>query len=135
MNPHVRLEDHIRAARMRGYTDDGGYDVVLPHDDWGVGYYHVNTGSWLIRQSAFSFDFLDEAWSAAEHFMHDRLWENRAVIHLLEAHDLSRHVQLVTQRRLNSYEVNYCPGDFVLHFADTPMDERLRRMRVCAQSG
>ena len=70
---------------------------------------------------------------AQEQFLHDRLWENRAVIHLWERQDLSAEVKVVAQKTLNSYMSNYTKGDFVLHFPDMPSAAREKLMRVSAQ--
>lgn len=107
---------------------DERYDVILTHDDLGVGVHHVNTGQFFVRNTPWAGRFLDEAWGQTD-FLHDRLWENRAVIHLLERRDESRKVQVVTQRRFNSYPQNYRPGDFLIHFPDLPNDRRVELMR------
>lgn len=122
MNDSVRLEEFI----------DEDYDLVLTHEDMGVGVNNVCTGQMLFRRSKWSMRFLDEVWSQKE-FIHDRLWENRAVIHLLWSRDLSDHVQIVTQRRFNSYPSNYRTGDFVFHAAGLPHDQRLSALQTFHQ--
>lgn len=121
MNGALRLEEFI----------DPAYDMVLTHDDMGEGVYNVNTGQMFFRRSKWSMRFLDEVWSQKQ-FLHDRLWENRAVIHLLWNRDLSRNVQIVPQRRFNSYPTNYCAGDFIVHVAGMHGD-RLTLMRTYAR--
>ena len=87
--------------------DERRSHLILPHDDLGVGVHHVNTGNFFVRNSKWAARFLDEAWRQVE-FVHDRLWENRSVvIHLLERSDYSQQVQVVTQRRFNSFP-NHC---------------------------
>ena len=116
------------ACPLEWFLDEQGYHVILPHDDLGMGVNHVNTGNWFVRNSPWAQRFLEDAWAQTD-FLHDRLWENRAVIHLVERQDLSRQVQIVTQRRFNSYPGNHPPGDFIIHFADMPNDRRVAMMR------
>jgi len=118
MEPAVRLEE---------FADEEA-DLVLCHEDFGVGVYNVNCGQMLFKNSDWSRRFLDDVWRQTR-FIHDRLWEQRAVIHLLWKSDLSDHVHLVTQRRFNSYLCNYAKGDFLLHLADMPDEKRLEIMR------
>ncbi|HZN65373.1 MAG TPA: DUF273 domain-containing protein [Tepidisphaeraceae bacterium] len=118
MNGSTRLEEFI----------DPNYDLILTHDDFGHGAYNVCTGQMFVRHSKWSMRFLDEVWSQRQ-FLHDRLWENRAVIHLLWNRDLSRNVQMVSQRRFNSYPRNYRDGDFIVHAAGMRADERLPLIR------
>lgn len=118
MNGAIRLEEFV----------DDSYDLILTHEDLGQGVYNANTGQMLIRHGKWSTRFLDDVWSQRQ-FIHDRLWENRAAIHLLWSRDLSRHVAMVTQRRFNSYQGNYRDGDFILHLAGMPHEQRLLLMR------
>lgn len=98
------------------------------YKDMGVGVFHVNSGQFFLRNTPWSLKFLDD-WYAVRDFEQDALREQRALIHLIESRDLSRRVRLVPQRRFNSYPCNYRPGDFLLHFPDLPMPQRLRLMR------
>jgi hypothetical protein len=115
------------SARLEEFVDEA-YDLILTHEDMGVGVYNVCTGEMFFRRSKWSIRFLDEIWSQRE-FIHDRLWENRALIHLLWASDLSPHVQIVTQRRFNSYPSNYRKGDFMLHAAGLSRERQLRTIQ------
>ncbi|HEX4796210.1 MAG TPA: hypothetical protein VH370_20645, partial [Humisphaera sp.] len=54
-------------------------------------------------------------------------------IHLLWSQDLSDHVLTVTQRRFNSYPLNYRRGDFLIHLLDQQPAERIRLMRFYEQ--
>lgn len=114
MNASTRLESFVQE----------GCDLVLTHQDMGIGFYNVCTGHMLFRRSKWSMRFLDEVWSQRQ-FLRDRLWENRAVIHLLWSRDLSKHVRIVPQRRFNSYPCNYRKGDFILHTAGVAPAQRL----------
>jgi hypothetical protein len=42
-------------------------------------------------------------------------------------------VQMVSQKRFNSYPENYTKGDFLIHFPDQPPEVRLRLMRRYGQ--
>ena len=111
---------------------DHEYDLVISQEDLGVGVFNLNTGQMLVKNSDWSRWFLDEVY-AQKQFLRDRLWENRAVIHLWERQDLSDHVKVVAQKTMNSYMSNYGKGDFVLHFPDMPNEKRSKLMRVWAQ--
>jgi len=122
MNNSIQLERFI----------EDGCDMVLTHDDWGVGKYVVSMGLFLIRNCEWSMQFLDEVWEQRQ-FVTDRMWEQAAVQHLLEQQDLSDRVCVVTQRRFNSYLHNYRKGDFLLHFAMHPPEARRQLMQVWQQ--
>ena len=119
------------AMRLEQFIEDG-CDMVLTHDDFGVGKYVVSMGQFLIRSSDWSMRFLDEVWQQTQ-FVTDRMWEQAAVQFLLEQQDLSEHVCVVTQRRFNSYMHNYRKGDFLLHFAMQPPEARRQLMQVWQQ--
>lgn len=99
MNNSMRLEQFI----------EDGCDLVLTHDDFGVGKYVISTGQFLIRNCDCSMRFLDEVW-AQKQFLHDRMWEQAAVQHLLEQQDLSDLVCVVTQRRRGGAEAEPVAG-------------------------
>ena len=122
MNNSMRLEKFI----------EDGCDLVLTHDDFGVGKYVVSMGQFLIRNCEWSMRFLDEVWEQKQ-FLHDRMWEQAAVQHLLTQQDLSDRVCVVTQRRFNSYLHNYRKGDFLLHFAMQPPAGKRQLMQVWQQ--
>ena len=122
MNNLMRLEQFI----------EDGCDLVLTHDDFGVGKYVISMGQFLIRNCDWSMRFLDEVWEQKQ-FLHDRMWEQAAVQHLLTQRDLSDHVCVVTQRRFNSYLHNYRKGDFLLHFAMQPPEAKSQLMQVWHQ--
>ena len=122
MNNSMRLEEFI----------EDGADLVLTHDDFGIGLYVVSMGQFLIRNCEWSLRFLQEVWEQRR-FIHNRMWEQAAVQHLLEQRDLSDHVHVVTQRRFNSYLPHYRKGDFLLHFPLQHPRTRLQGMRVWEQ--
>ena len=131
-NPEVRIESLVRTHA----------DLLLTRDRVGF-----NSGSFLVRNSAWSASFLDQLWNLPDteeyrrHFemWTDRLWENRAFLYLLRSFQNRAHARIVPQRRLNSYlpdpkrrdrRADHRPGDFVLHL---PGMERGRRLEVLAQ--
>jgi hypothetical protein len=122
LRPEVPLE-----AFLPGETETG--DMVIGLEDMGVGIFHVNAGQFFVRNGKWAMKFLAD-WYAQEHFEADALREQRALIHLIESRDLSRRVRLVPQRRFNAYPINYREGDFLLHFPDLPIAEKLRLMRA-----
>ena len=122
MDPSRRLEEFI----------DDAYDVVITQEDLGVGVFNLNTGQIFVKNSDWSRRFLDEVYAQTQ-FTTDRLWENRAVIHLWEREDLSGHIKVLAQTMLNSYLPNYTRGDFILHFPDMPNPTRAGLMRYWAQ--
>ena len=122
MNNSMRLERFI----------EEGCDMVLTHDDFGVGRYVVSMGQFLIRNCDWSMRFLDEVWEQKQ-FLRDRMWEQAAVQHLLTHRDPSDHVCVVTQRRFNSYLHNYRKGDFLLHFAMQEPEAKRHLMQVWQQ--
>lgn len=118
MNGEFRLEEFI----------DEAYDLIISQEDLGVGVYNLNSGQMFFKNSPWSNRFLNEIYAQTQ-FLNDRLWENRALLHLWEREDLSAHIQVVTQRRFNSYLQNYQTGDFMLHFPDLPNEKRAQLLR------
>jgi len=86
----------------------------------------------LFRNSDWSRRFLQDVWDPKQ-FLADRLPEQRAIIHLLWPRDLSDHVQILPQRRFNSYVPNYRRGDFLIHFLDMKPEQRIKWMRQYEQ--
>lgn len=111
---------------------DEDYDVIIAREDFDVGTGNVNAGQLFLKNSDWSFWFLDEVWAQTQFIGHP-MEEQAAVIHLLHSRELSRHVKVVTQRSFNSYPLNYRRGDFLLHFAGFRGEHRLRQMRVFEQ--
>lgn len=122
MNGDIRLEEFI----------DDSCDLVICQEDLGVGLYNLNAGQMFFRNSDWSREFLKEAYAQTQ-FLNDRMREQRAIIHLWERSDLSSHVQVVTQKRFNSYLQNYTRGDFLLHFPDIPLQQRELLMQTHQQ--
>ena len=122
MDPSRRLEEFIHDA----------YDVVITQENLGVGVFNLNTGQIFVKNSDWSRWFLDEVYAQTQ-FINDRLWENRAAIHLWEREDLSGQIKVLAQTMFNSYLPNYTKGDFILHFPDMPNSTRAGLMRYWAQ--
>jgi hypothetical protein len=117
--------------RLEEFVDDN-YDLVICHEDVGMGLYNINVGQMMFKNTEWSMSFLREVWNQTQ-FLNDKLPEQRAMIHLLWSQDLSDHVLTVTQRRFNSYPLNYRRGDFLIHLLDQQPAERIRLMRFYEQ--
>ena len=86
----------------------------------------INSGSFAIRNTKFSHDFLQEIYDQTQFIDHD-WWENKALIHLLETQTEKRnHVDVIPYQMcplLNvfpqetGYTPFYQPGDWLVHFA------------------
>ena len=111
---------------------DPDADMVICHEDLGVGVYNINAGQMLFRSSEWSQEFLEDVWDQTW-ALKDAHQEQRAIIHLLFSEDVSEHVHIVAQKTFNCYPSNFARGDFLLHFPDMPKDKRLEAMRYWAQ--
>lgn len=91
------------------------------------GSYMLNAGSFLLRRSEWSMNFLRETYEAGndkEVPNIDWLMENAAIIHTLEkpAFEKDKHLAVVPQEMINSYPPDHCgktwePGHFLVHLA------------------
>jgi len=122
MNPAVRLED----------VADDSVDQVLAADHNGV-----NSGVWMVRNTPWSFTFLDELWAQDDLVKGPYLfhYEQRAFHRLFHtdpwskqpstknaapyagAAEVRAHSKIVNQCVFNSLLPWYVSGDFVVHFA------------------
>ena len=122
MNPAVRLED----------IADDSVDQVLAADHNGV-----NSGVWLVRNTPWSFYFLDELWAqddlvkgpylfhyeqrAFHRLFHTDAWSRqpstRGAAPYAGAAEVRAHSKIVNQCVFNSLLPWYVSGDFVVHFA------------------
>jgi mannan polymerase II complex MNN10 subunit len=83
-----------------------------------------NTGSFILRNSPWSMEFLDRVWNYNQTGVPyiDGWWENAVIHHMMEKESdyMNAHTQIVPQKLLNAYNSDcgykYQPGDFVLHF-------------------
>lgn len=127
-NPALRLEPLV----------DQPADLLITCDHNGV-----NTGSFLLRNCAWSRRFLEELWELPAHpdytpayeLWSDRMWDNRAFLLHLARPESRRHCRFLPQRRLNSYHPQlteagpasrHRPGDFVLHLPGIDNATRLQ---------
>lgn len=128
-NPAIRLET----------LTDHPADLLITRDHIGV-----NSGSFLLRNCAWSRQFLDELWTLPSRveftqtygLWSDRMWENRAFLLLMLHAETRRHTHFLPQRTLNSYHPEFAsagpdsrhqPGDFVLHL---PGMDNARRLTI-----
>ena len=122
MNPAVRLED----------VADDSVDQVLAADHNGV-----NSGVWMVRNTPWSFTFLDELWAqddlvkgpylfhyeqrAFHRLFHTDPWSKqpstRGAAPYAGAAEVRAHSKIVNQCVFNSLLPWYVSGDFVVHFA------------------
>lgn len=108
MNKEIKLENFI----------DENYDLIISKDCYGK----VNTGSFLIKNCAWSHYILKRIYEQ-EQFINHSLWEQRALQHILD-HDFSQlsHLKILAQRIMNANfgygDSNfwYQDGDFIVHF-------------------
>jgi hypothetical protein len=130
-NPALGLESLVKRAG----------DLLITRDGTGL-----NSGSFLIRNCAWSHRFLQAAWECPDtddyrrHFeiTTDRMWENRAFLLLAPAPAHRAHVRVIPQRQLNSYPPEFsaphpgsahAEGDFVVHLPGLDESTRLRVLR------
>ena len=128
MNPDIPLENFI----------DTNYDIIIAQTAADG----INTGSFLVKNSAWSYQFLKQVYRQ-EQFRNNSLWENKAFIYLYEKDTSIRdHVKIVPMRTFNSlspaleahfpdvYKQDvYKESDFIIHFAGIPGDQRVALMK------
>ena len=136
-NPAIALEHLV----------DQPADLLITRDHIGV-----NSGSFLLRNTAWSRSFLDALWDlpsqpeyqSAYSLSSDRMWENRAFMLQLRHPDSRRHARIIPQRQLNSYHPAltpagpasaHRPGDFVLHLPGMDNPTRLQILSAYARDG
>jgi hypothetical protein len=105
MNPEIKLESFL----------DAQYRLIVGSDGGGI-----NTGNFFAHHSDIDIltNWLDEWWGQTEFIKHP-LWEQKALSHLIENsfRGWKSLVKVLPQRAINSYAINYEPGDFLIHFA------------------
>lgn len=111
MNLAIPLEELI----------DDNYHFILCKDQ-----NDFNTGQFLIRNCAWSRDFLENVYFHEE-FINHPWWEQRAIIEELNTkEEIRSQTKVIDQRLLNSYAEEVCgffpnitfqTGDFIVHFA------------------
>ena len=109
--------------------DDPSADFVVGDDLPGHDYQNsygplANMGVWLIRNCQASLDFLTYAWERKDREPYDDgLWEQFAMREAMVKTPGFRY-RILPQRRLNSFQAVYQPGDFVQHFTGALPDLR-----------
>lgn len=111
-NPDVRLEEFLNPWS----------DLIITRDC-----YHINAGEYFLRNCEWSFRFLNEAW-AQKDLIHHGWWDQAAMIRLYPKH--FTHFSILPPRAFNSYENNWQPGDFLIHFPGTSTTHRFDRIRT-----
>jgi hypothetical protein len=111
MNSNITIESFIERYKT--------YDQITG-SDWKM----QNTGVWIVKNTDFSYDFLQAVWDneydihgdPQERYMN---WEQGSVINLMDRNflDCKNKIKVTYPEEMNSYWFNYFPGHFVLHFA------------------
>ncbi|KAK9719440.1 hypothetical protein K7432_004776 [Basidiobolus ranarum] len=119
LDPYYALEDHILGGTR--HPRFANKDVIMSYDCNGF-----NAGSFMIRNSEWSIDFLKRLYSPA---FHNRFGyqEQGAMQHLFESDTaVAEHFYIIPQRRFNAFPPGACygleehcfqEGDFLVHFA------------------
>lgn len=120
MNPRITLESLLPA--------DPDVDLVATYDVHGI-----NTGAILLRNTAWTQDFLTKVWSAT-HFISFPNAEQTAIAYLLFAEPQAKW-RCLPQRSFNSFLYGeyglshpggeYQAGDFILHLPAMPNHRRV----------
>lgn len=120
MNMAIPLEDLI----------DEKYNLIIAKDFNGI-----NSGQFLIRNCEWSINFLQNVYAHTECINHP-WWEQQAIIlELAQKQDVKDATKIIPQRLMNSYpiefaekamNINYQPGDFIIHFAGVHGNEALK---------
>jgi hypothetical protein len=89
-------------------------DIVFSSDP----YHGMNTGCFFVRNTAWARTFLERVYVQTA-FIHDRLWENAAILDLYQRDpDVRRHAAVVPNKLFNGFPYeggNYASGDFLVH--------------------
>jgi hypothetical protein len=107
MNPDIPLKTFLR-----------DYDLVIAQEPKKSHYgdYQFNTGSFFLRNSPWSHQFLESTYEQ-DQFLDHIYWDQAAMRHVLESDpDSCRNVYIETNpKAFNSFAINYSKGDFVFH--------------------
>ncbi|KAK9719441.1 hypothetical protein K7432_004777 [Basidiobolus ranarum] len=119
LDPYYALEDHILGGTR--HPRFANKDVIMAYDFNGF-----NAGSFMIRNSEWSLDFLKRLYSPE---FHNRFGyqEQGAMQHLFESDTtVAEHFYIIPQRKFNAFppgnypnveEHGFQEGDFLVHFA------------------
>lgn len=136
MNQNIKLEDLINFASARPSSlwispvrtpiqvelpELVEKNYIIAYDD-----YSPCMGNFLIKNSAWSHEFLNKILSLKQKYLNDDIWDNRSQDFLLYSEkDLLKYIDFVPQKALNSGIHQYTDGDFVLHWYATAEKWRL----------
>lgn len=110
------------------------YDMIFNLEEWWAdtalynNYIKFNSGVFFIKNSDFSFKFLNEVYN--EKYLDGVFWEQSAIWEMYNNNvlDCKNHIKLLPNRTFNSFdlvfttrtrkvECEYSKGDFICHFA------------------
>jgi hypothetical protein len=121
MNPRIRLED-LQALHL----SEPQHHLAMCRDPNAL----FSTGNILAKSHPWTFDILEAIWRN-EDFIHHPWWEQAALLDLHQRNVLNapQHVSIAPPRAFNSLpaaygsprnsDLNYAPGDFLVHHAST----------------
>lgn len=101
-----------------------GYDVVTAFD--GV----LNTGLFFLRNCDFVYHLLEKIYENKDVRKEDVWYEQASMIYLYNNKlvDISR-IAMSKQHEFNSYGTTWKAGDYILHIAGVPFEDKVRVMR------
>lgn len=124
MNPNIPLEKLV---------DDRCFLIICKQSDNKT----INSGEFLIKNEAISFNFLKEVYKCD--LINEGFYEQGAINIVLSKQPFSEKVLYLHQRAMNSVwgalwgsncaDVHYHTGDFILHFMATSVDDLFQYMR------
>lgn len=88
----------------------------------------LNTGVFFARNCASVQELLRRAY-AKTHLLHDRWWEQAALIETLREGVDGLRLKIVPRRLFNSFASEFQAGDFVIHYPNYPHAERVRQIQ------
>jgi len=118
-NPEIRLESLASLD----------VDMVIAADENGL-----NCGVFGLRSCPWSRLLLADAWEC-DQFIEHSWWEQAAIRHLLADPARMSRVEVVGQRRMNSYVSDWRPGDFILHLPGMANEDRANVFRTFFETG
>lgn len=104
-------------------------DYIIAQDN-----YSPCMGVFMIRNSEWSKNFFKDIYdqkqipeNLKEQYLHEGLWENRGQDYLLYNNpDLMKNIKFVPKNTLNSFSIDWSPGDFVIHWPATEFERKKR---------
>ncbi|KAI8969663.1 hypothetical protein BDB01DRAFT_816563 [Pilobolus umbonatus] len=128
MDAVVMNDDQSIEALMDGWTEnEADFIIVRPGTDK-----MINAGVFLIKNTEWSYGFLDRIQSSAEWYIKGPSYEQGAMWDVMQEHG-ERVLFLDRQDHVfNTFPKYYQPGDFIVHFAPDkcPNDATLKGLRA-----